>query len=273
MAQTKLANLINPQVMADMIDKKLVDLMRFAPLATIDTTLQGVPGNTIYLPSYSYIGDGEVLAESSEISLVSLNASMVSATIHKIVKGTSISDEAVLSGYGDPVGEAVDQVALAIASKLDYEMLDVLNAITGTMLYETSGSTIAPAPEDINKALEKFGEDIDGVKVVTVSPALYTQLRQSDDWMPASEIAADIIVKGVVGEAYGCQILVSNKLTSSASAFIVKPGALRIFLKRDTLVEFDRDITKFETVITASKHEVCYLYDASKAIKIAKASA
>ena len=32
---TLLANLINPQVMADLIDKKLVNLMRFAPLATI----------------------------------------------------------------------------------------------------------------------------------------------------------------------------------------------------------------------------------------------
>ena len=51
MAQTKLANLVNPEVMADMIDKKLVDLMKFAPLADIDTTLQGRPGDTITLPS------------------------------------------------------------------------------------------------------------------------------------------------------------------------------------------------------------------------------
>lgn len=51
MAQTKLANIVNPEVMADMIDKKLVDAMKFAPLATVDTTLQGQPGNTIWLPS------------------------------------------------------------------------------------------------------------------------------------------------------------------------------------------------------------------------------
>lgn len=51
MAQTLLANIINPEVMADMIDKKLVDLMKFAPLADIDYTLQGRPGDTITLPS------------------------------------------------------------------------------------------------------------------------------------------------------------------------------------------------------------------------------
>ena len=50
MATTMLNNLVNPQVMADLVDKKLVDAMRFAPLATIDYTLQGVPGDTVTLP-------------------------------------------------------------------------------------------------------------------------------------------------------------------------------------------------------------------------------
>ena len=37
---TKLANLINPEVMADMIREKLVDEIKFTPLAKVDTTLQ-----------------------------------------------------------------------------------------------------------------------------------------------------------------------------------------------------------------------------------------
>ena len=53
MAITKLNNLVNPEVMADVIEKKLVDYMKFSPLATIDTTLQGRPGDTIKLPSFA----------------------------------------------------------------------------------------------------------------------------------------------------------------------------------------------------------------------------
>ena len=53
MAQTKLANLVNPQVMGDLVDKKLHDLIRFLPLAEVDETLVATPGNTLYLPSYS----------------------------------------------------------------------------------------------------------------------------------------------------------------------------------------------------------------------------
>ena len=53
MALTTLSNLINPEVLSDMVEKKLHDLIRFAPLAEIDNTLVGQPGSTLTLPSYS----------------------------------------------------------------------------------------------------------------------------------------------------------------------------------------------------------------------------
>lgn len=265
---TYLTDLINPQVMADMISKKLVNAMMFSPLAQVDDTLVGRPGDTVTLPSFAYIGDATTVAEGENIPISKLTATPTTATIHKIGKGVQITDEAVLSGFGKPVDEATKQIILSLASQLDNEMLGVLRAITGTMLYETATAGAALAPDDINEALLKFGEDVDGQKVIVVSPALLKVLRKAD-WLPASEIAADMRIRGTVGESYGCQVFVSNKLTAAGDAYIVKPGALRIFLKRDTLVEADRDIINKSTIITADKHEVCYLYDASKAIKLA----
>ena len=268
MSLTKLQNLVNPQVMADIIEKKLVDYMRFAPLATIDTTLQGRPGDTISLPSYTYIGDAATLAEGVELSPALLTASFVGVQVHKIAKGVELSDEAILSGYGDPMGEAANQIALSIASQEDNEMLATLANIAAPMVYETVAD---PNDTDITAALELFGEDIDGEKVALVSPAVYTGMRENKySWIPASELSAERAIKGVVGEYQGCQVIVSNKLKTSKNIYIVKPGALRIFLKRGTLVETDRDILSFTNVITASKHFVTYLYDASKAIKITK---
>lgn len=279
MAQTKLANIVNPEVMADMIDKKLVDAIKFAPLATIDTTLQGRPGDTITLPSWNYVGDAATLAEGTSLTASLLSAGKVNATIHKVAKGIELTDEAVLSGFGDPMGEAADQLALAIASAVDNEMLSILHSISAsTNRYETSTNATYPAASDIVSALELFGEDIeDGPTVAVVSPAVYTQMRTvtgSNEWIPASEIAAGIAVRGVVGEFAGCQVIVSNKLKQSASGagdiYLVKPGALRIFLKRDTLIESQRDILKFTTLLTASKHFVCYLYNEAKVVRIAK---
>lgn len=278
MAQTKLANMVNPEVMADMIEQKYVDLMKFAPLATIDTTLAGRPGDTITLPNFTYIGDAATLAEGVSLTPSVLATSTTSVSIHKIAKGVEITDEAVLSGFGDPYGEAVSQIALAIASAVDNEVLSILHGISvSAALYETANSSTDPSPADIVSALELFGEDIeDGPTVALVSPAVYTQMRTvvgANTWVPASEIAAGIAVRGVVGEFQGCQVMVSNKLAKSKAGagdiYLVKPGALRIFLKRDTLVEYDRDILAFTNVITASKHFAAYLYNIGKVVRIA----
>lgn len=278
MAQTLLANLVNPEVLAPMIDKKLTDYMKFAPLATIDTTLVGQPGNTVTLPYFNYIGDAAVLAEGVSLTPSLLSTGTTSVTIEKIAKGVELTDEAILSGYGDPYGEAANQLAHAIANAVDNKVLSILMGISGAMAYSTANSTTYPTDTDITAALELFGEDIeDGQSVALVDPKVYTAMRSNvNSWVPASEIAAEIKVKGVVGQYQGCQVIVSNKLkrtaTGAGEIFIVKPGALRIFLKRDTLVEADRDILAYTNVITASKHYAAYLYDTSKAIRIYKPS-
>lgn len=276
MSQTFLSNMVNPEVLTGMINKKLTDYMKFAPLATIDTTLVGQPGNTVKMPYFQYIGDGAVLAEGVSLTPSVLSTGVANVTIEKVAKGVEITDEALLSGYGDPYGEAANQLALAIANAVDNKVLSILKGITGTMAMSTANNTTYPTDTDITTALELFGEDIeDGQSVALVNPNVYTAMRSNtNSWVPASEIAAEIKVKGVVGQYQGCQVIVSNKLKRTASGageiFIVKPGALRIFLKRDTLVEADRDILAFTNVITASKHYAAYLYDATKAIRIYK---
>ena len=273
---TLLANIVNPEVMAGMIEKKLVDKMRFAPLATIDNTLVGTPGNTVTLPSWNYVGDAATLAENTSLTTSVLSAGKTSVTIHKIAKGIELTDEAILSGYGDPIGEATSQLALAIASGVDNEFLSILHGISSVMIYNTVNNTTYPTDTDIIGALELFGEDLEDTPTVAlVNPAVYTAMRgNSSNWLPASNIAADVKIRGSVGMYQGCQVIVSNKLKTDATGagdiYLVKPGALRLFLKRDTLVEADRDILKFTSVFTASKHFAAYLYDASKAVRILK---
>lgn len=277
MAQTLLANIVNPQVVADMVDKKLTDLIKFAPLADIDNTLVGIPGNTIYVPSWNYVGDAAVVNENASVTASLLSAVSANATIRKVAKAVCLTDEALLSGFGDPVGEATDQIALAIAAAVDNECLSILHSITGTMALSTANNTTYPAAADILSGLELFGEDIDDTVVAVVSPAVYKEMRAvtaANAWIPASEIAAGIALRGVVGQFEGCQVVVSNKLkttgTGAGDIFLVKPGALRIFLKRDTFIESEREGMYFRTNIIGSKHFVAYLYNAAKAVRIYK---
>lgn len=260
---TYLSDLFNPQVIGDMVNKKLTNDIKFAPLCRVDTTLEGRPGDTLTLPSFTYIGDAEEVPEGHDIPVTKLVSNTTSVKVRKVGKGLEFTDESILSGFGDPLGEGIRQISLAIASKMDNDVLAVLNAITGTMLYTAAARATA---DDISDALVKLGEDIDGSKVYLCSPATYGVLRKTDGWIPNTEIGANMILRGSVGMIHGCQVSVSNKLTDSS--YIVGPGALALCMKRETIIETDRDIIKKSTVLTADKHYVAYLYDSSKAIKI-----
>ena len=269
---TYLTNLFNPEVVADILTNKLTDNMVFGPLAKIDRTLVGRAGNTVTMPYYSYISAATSVSEGYDIPLRRLTQTTTQVTIVKYGVAVQMTDEAVLSGYGDPIGEATSQIALAIDDAMDNAILTKLAALsTSANVYSTSSSDVALAPEDIPKALVKFGEDLEGEKALVVTPDFYSKLVGSN-WIPASEIAANVRIKGAVGMAYGCQVIISNRLVSSGNLYIVKPGSIAVFTKRDAMIETDRDILNQSTVLAGSILAVPYLLNPKGIIKMAVGS-
>lgn len=269
---TYLSSLFNPQVVADVIDTKLTDNMVFAPLAKIDYTLQGRAGNTVTMPYYSYIGAASQVSEGYDIGIRKLTQTTTSVTIVKYGVAAQLTDEAVLSGYGDPLGEAAMQIATSIDDALDNALLTALAANSASeQNYYTSDASTALAPADIPLALAKFGEDMEGEKALLVTPDFYS-LLVGENWVPASEIAANIRIRGAVGMAYGCQVIVSNRLVSGGSLYIVKPNTLAVFIKRGVMVESDRDILNQSTVLAGSILCAPYLLNPAGMIKLSVGS-
>ena len=271
---TYLSSLFNPQVVADLIDVKLTDKMVFAPLARIDYTLQGRAGNTVTLPYYSYIGAAVSVSEGYDIPIAKLTQTTSSVTIVKYGKAVQLTDEAVLSGYGDPIGEAASQIALSIDDAMDTALLAALAANSASEQNYTGAST-GLVPDDIPLALAKFGEDNDGPKNLLVTPDFYAKLigtPASTNWIPASEIAAEVKIRGMVGMAFGCNVIVTNRLKASNNAYIVKPNTLAVFIKRGAMIETDRDILNQSTVLAGSILAAPYLMNPKGMIKLSVGS-
>lgn len=266
---TKLENMVNPEVMAPMVSAKLEAALKFTPLCTVDNTLVGRPGSTVTLPKFAFIGTAADVAEGEAIPLEKMSTSTAQVTIKKAGKGVEITDEAVLSGYGDPLGEAAKQLGLSIADKVDNDVLTALSGITEAM---TAGDGAVELSADlIADALVKFGEDIDGEKILLVAPKQLASLRKSEDWVKATDIGVDILIKGTVGMIHGCQVVLSNKIKADGEKivnYIVKPEALALYMKRDVELENDRDIVKKITIITADEHYTVHIADDTKAIKV-----
>src|SRR5690606_25787057 len=144
----------------------------FAPLANVDRTLVGRPGSTVVVPRFNYIGDAEDVAEGAPIDLALLTADSDEFTIKKAGKGVELSDEAVLSGYGDPIGEAAKQLRLSIANKADN---DALAALATTSVVYSAGTAFDIATIDAAAAI--FNDEDQAPMVLIMNPADAGELR------------------------------------------------------------------------------------------------
>ena len=277
---TKIADIINPEVMADMISAKIPNKIRVAPFAKIDDTLQGRPGDTITIPAYAYIGDAEDVAEGEKAGTVKLTATTKTAKVKKVMKAVSITDEAVLSGYGNPVGEANNQLALSVASKVDNDCLDeVLKATTKT---HDLSSTAPISYEGIVDAIDLFDEEENAEKVMFINPKQVTQLRKDPNFISADKYPGHTIVSGEIGKICNTRVVPSKKIVLKSSTHYVNPiikleedletedeaPAVTIFLKRNVNLETERDTLARTTIASIDEHYVATVTNPSKIVLV-----
>lgn len=271
---TKLANLINPEVMADMVSAKVDKKVRVLPYAKVDTTLQGQAGDTISVPKYAFIGEAVDVAEGDDIPVRQMAVSSEQYKVKKAAIGGILTDEAVLSGYGNPVGELTNQMALSIAGKTDTDGYEEL--VKAPTAYSAAG---AISYEEIVKAIDLFEEETNTEKVMFVHPKQATQLRLDPNFIDKSKYGNQVMVDGEIGMVGNARIVASKKVRVESGAYlnpIVKleedtetedaSPALTIFLKRDTNVETDRIARNRSTEVTGDKMYVVALTNETKVI-------
>lgn len=225
---TLLQDLINPQVMADMINAKLEKKIAVLPFAKVDTTLQGTEGATIDIPRYEYIGDAVDVAEGEEIPIRKMSANTKQYSIKMAGVGTSITDKAVLSAHGGSqvVGVATTQLMNAISAKIDNDAMTEL--LTAPTAYQDAGIISYNA---VVNAIDLFEEEVNTDKVIFVHPKQLTQLRLDDDFVSKEKYGNQVMVDGEIGIIGNARIVPSKKVPAFASGAWYKldsSGALTI---------------------------------------------
>lgn len=258
MAVTKLGNLIDPQVLADYLDVKLMDAIKFAPLCAVRNDLVGRPGDTLTLPKYKFIGLAEDVAEGEAVTIANLTAEKTDVKVKKAGKGVEVTDEAVLSAYGDTVNEIGRQLLMSIAGKVDNDCAAAFRKATMEVTAEAFDKYV------ISDMMAKFGEDLEEDMTALINPAHLAILRRDKDFVEVND--GMVIMNGEVGRLFGCRIVISNKV-QEGEAFLVKAGAVKILMKRNVIVEADRDIVKKVNTYVVDEHYVAYLEDESKIVK------
>ena len=271
--QTKLTQLLDPEVLSDMLNERVGKSIKFIPLADIDTSLVGIPGDELTVPQWNYVGDAEEVAEGATIPAEQLGHVTTKMKVKKAAKGIELTHEAVLSGYGDPVGTAMRQLAKSINQKVDNDVLTA--AKTATQAYTTKKGFKV---EDLSNAQDVFDTDSDNdVYVLLCHPNSASALRldAGKNFLQGSEIGAEGIIKGTYGVILNTHIVKSNKLDKNEAILVqTNPDeedgtkAFKILLKRETFLETDRMASKKTTGFYADKHYGVFLQNAKKVVKI-----
>ena len=243
-------DVFDPEVVSDMINAKVSNKAVMSGYIKVDSTLNGVPGSTITVPRWGYIGEAEDLAEGQTIDTTKMAFTTAQYGIKKIGKGVMLTDEAQLSGYGNPMGTATNQIAMSISEKLDndrvavlYESKNVVDASSAAIKYTA-----------IVDGVDAFGEEEESKKVILIHSKQKTQLRKDADFISADKFQAGVMVSGAIGRVAGCDVVVSNKVKIEDGVYynpIIKLDnaaeteddlpAVTYFLKRGNLVEHKRE--------------------------------
>lgn len=274
MPLTKLEQLVDPEVMAPMISAKLTKAIKVTPFAKIDNTLQGRAGDTITVPKFQYIGDAEDLAEGVKAGTVQLTTTTAEYKVKKAVKQVQLTDEAVLSGYGNPVGETNNQLGLAIASKIDQDAMDALQS--ATVAYTGTGKI---SYNGIVDAIDLFQEEDNVEKVMFVHPSQVSELRKDENFISREKYGNQVMINGEIGMVANARIVPSKRVPLAEGVYscpIVElrgeeqtgddTSAITIYMKRGVNIETERHLEDYTTLIGVDEHYVAALTDESKVV-------
>lgn len=252
---THFADMLDPQVLAPMVGAQLSKLNVFSSIAPVDTTLEGRPGDTITIPKYQFTGTAKEYGEGEQINFDNLKYTTQTAKIKKIVSAFAITDEAALIPYGDPRTEQARQMAMAMATYVDDDILATAKGaplqVTGNTpdqidLIDNLEDTFANA----TNAIEGATYPQQGVLYVSYKDAAALRKAAGDNWTRADQLGDNVLINGGFGELLGWEIVRTAKLTKG-HALAVKPGALRTYMKRTPLIytwyDGDHQINKSST--------------------------
>lgn len=279
---TKLENMVDPEVMAPMITAKIKEKIVATPFAKIDDTLVGQPGSTITIPRYKYIGEAEDVAEGIEAGTTKLETDTDEYKVKKAMKAVTLTDEAILSGYGNPVGEANSQLGKAIAEKIDNDIFTELAKAQNTITLDGDISY-----NNVVDTLDRFNEEENVPKVMFIHPKQVTQLRKDANFISNDKYPNNVLMRGEIGMIANTRIIASKKAISTDGTQFLNPviqlkaesqtgdeelSAITIFMKKGVNVETERHTLSRTTDISVDEHYIVALTDETKVV-LAKYSA
>jgi len=267
--------LIKKEVYSQLIREKIQQRVKILQLAKELENLDEFKevGETVIFPKWKYIGDASELPLKGKITPVELDQTFDTAEVTHIAKGVKIYDRENKTAIGNQIEEGAEQLAIAIARKLDEDLINELNA-----------SAVLKFPVANEKSItadELFGDDQDRDNFseggIVINSLLMKDFYKMDEFVSTQNtLTTDnngILRNGMFGYFLGIPVYVADKGTfidGECVTYILQNGALGYKTKKNIDIEEQRIADEKATAIYADMMYAVKLIDDSKAIVLRK---
>lgn len=254
-----------PELIAAGVESRLEKAIQLYPLAYQQDLSNEKGGDVITVPKTANATDAGVVAAGALIPVVDFTQTTDQVNVLKYGQGFSFTEEEVNSAYSNVQEDAENNVTESISGGIEAAMFASLKAITGAMVHAESKTALDVAV--VGDALVKFGERVHGEKYLLVNSAEFANLRKDPNFVVKANDKVDS-----VGEVFGCAVLVSDRVDAK-EAYIIKPDAIGLYLKKQPKVETDKDISNQTHLVVGTTLAAVHLRNEASAIKITIATA
>lgn len=277
MAFTAIANIIDPEVLADQISAKFPDFLVLgnSSLVEVDSTFPlGSPGTRFKMPFWKRISSFADMTEGTAMVPGQITASAENATVVRGGQSLEILDTSELVSKADPVGEVAGQLARRAAEYIDAKLVGQLELTPNTFDQTGASQSNAAGTVDQNAIVKAIISSLgDNHAALLRGGAIILHSKVYGDLLTTGAIqnqyqsGMDVIKSGTIAYLLGMPLIISDRVTvtnvsgvNKYHTYVVGPGALALFYQRQVMTEFDRDILLQADVIASTVHFAPHLY-------------
>ena len=279
-----MATVIVPEVFADAVNAKLDSSLRIGRVA-FDATA-AVPevmqyGDTVHFPKLKRVVTAEEVSKGTPLTPAAVDMDDMSAKVKQVGGAARVYDSEAAQIKGPVMDNMVNQVAEAIAKKIDADLVEAMDTDVAYKQATAEGDKITA--DELMAGLAVFGDDIDtdSFAGIVVNSRLVPSLLTMDAFTSIertynkAEQANGLVIDGVIGYFVGIPVIVCNNGTydngqSECKTYIVKRDALGYVLQRNITVEEEREAKYLATDIVASSLYAVKLLDTAGAAVLRK---
>lgn len=234
-------------------------------LMTIDNDLQESAGMKKTINKYTYSGEAESLqvgAGSTAAKRGSITYSGTDYTVLRLQQAFDYYDEDAMKDdkIVDFMLEGASQI---MANKMTSDFYTAI-ATTSTVSSVTNAGQVLTYDAVVD-AIGALNIEDESKLFLLINPAEKANLRKDSDYKAAQ--MGEVVYNGQVGTICGIPVICS-KAVPAHTAYVATNEAVKCFMKKDVVVETDRNVDTNKNSVYLKTYYVVALVDATKACKI-----